>query len=88
MNWYLSFSQKNDSFTFKNSYSELGESLDHDFENELGINQDQLGSKGSSISLVSVKPLVSNRKKISIKGTMEEISEELSSHLVKEGILG
>ncbi len=56
--------------------------------NELGINQDQLGLKGSSISLVSVKPLVSNRKKIFIKGTMEEISEELSSHLVKDGILG
>jgi len=27
------------SITLKNSYSDLGESLDHDFENELGINQ-------------------------------------------------
>ena len=56
--------------------------------NELGISQDDLGTKGSSISVVSVKPLLSNRKKIAIKGTLEEISEELSSHLVNDGVLG
>ena len=33
------------SITLKNSYSELGESLDHDFENELGINQNSQFNK-------------------------------------------